>query len=133
MLYEIKYKFRGEVNTVEIESENQFQAVAELAKKTHRFWDSWRPENKNELEILRVETPKEKNTFAVGMSYVTNEGKIVIMQGIANPGTEYETLYDQHGHHRYSRSQDRIVGRSTGSPVNGPNSITLGMYWTKGE
>ncbi|AIA65005.1 hypothetical protein AVV44_gp233 [Cronobacter phage S13] len=132
MLYEIKYKFRGEVNTVEIESENQFQAVASLAYSVKR-WNSWMKEHENELEILRVSTPKEKNTFAVGMSYVTNEGKIVVMKGISNAGTEYETLYDQHGHHRYSRSQGRIVGRSTGSPVNGPNSITLGMYWTKGE
>lgn len=127
MLYEIKYKFRGEVETTEIESENQFQAVVQLTQGLNRWY------RKGELEILRVGTPKEKNTFAVGMSYVTNEGKIVIMQGISNPGTEYETLYDQHGHHRYSRSQGRIVGRSTGSPVNGPNSITLGMYWTKGE
>lgn len=130
MLYEIKYKFRDEVNTVEIESENQFQAVAQLAQSLTR-WSRWF--RKEELEILRVSTPKEKNTFAVGMSYVTNEGKIVVMKGISNAGTEYETLYDQHGHHRYSRSQGRIVGRSTGSPVNGPNSITLGMYWTKGE
>lgn len=130
MLYEIKYKFRDEVHTSEIESENQFQAVAELAQGLSR-WSRWF--RKEELEILRVNTPKEKHTLAVGMSYVTNEGKIVVMKGISNPGTEYETLYDQHGHHRYSRSQGRIVGRSTGSPVNGPNSITLGMYWTKGE
>lgn len=132
MLYEIKYKFRGEVNTVEIESENQFQAVAQVARDTKR-WNSWMSEYKDELEILLVGTPKEKHTFAVGMSYVTNEGEIVVMKGMSNPGTEYETLYDQHGHHRYSRSQGRIVGRSTGSPVNGPNSISLGMYWTKGE
>lgn len=129
MLYEIVYALDGIKHKVEIESENQFQAVSDLSRNLP-VKTMFR---KHKLEILRIRTPNEKNTFAVGMSYVTNEGKIVIMQGISNPGTEYETLYDQHGHHRYSRSQGRIVGRSTGSPVNGPNSITLGMYWTKGE
>ncbi|QHJ78926.1 MAG: hypothetical protein [Caudoviricetes sp.] len=129
MLYEIKYKFRGQVRFETVESDNEFQAVADLAYRLKRGLFT----SKHELEILTVSTHDEYNCLMLNHSYVTNEGKTVVMKEIHQVGTDYETMSDQHGHHRYSRSQGRIVGRSTGSPVNGPNSIALGVYWTKGE
>lgn len=129
MKYEIKFKFRGEVRNETIDADNEFQAVADLAYRLKRGLFSC----KHELEILTVNTPDEYNCLMLGRSYVTNEGKIVVMKEIHHAGTDYESMSDQHGHHRYSRSQGRIVGRSTGSLVRGHNSISLGVYWTKGE
>lgn len=61
----------------------------------------------------------------LGRTYFTNDGSEVKMLGVSNLGQEYETMFDQHGHHRYSRSHSRIVGRCTGSPNDDAKNITF--------
>lgn len=131
MKYEITYLYRGEEFTVEVDADNQYQAVSNLTQGLIR-WYSCR-KSTNGIEILTVRTVEEYHELVLNRTYLTNEGKIVVMKKIHNEGKEHETMSDQHGHHRYSRSQGRVVGRSTGSPLNGPNSITLGVFWTKKE
>jgi hypothetical protein len=50
----------------------------------------------------------------LGGTYRTQDGQLVKMVGIANPGTHLETLVDEHGVHRYSRQIDD-AGRVTGT------------------
>lgn len=53
----------------------------------------------------------------VGMVYTTKGGRHVLMMEAHNSIRGYETVSDQHGHHRYNRSTgDRCQGRCTGSP-----------------
>lgn len=63
--------------------------------------------------------------LVLGRSYTTRDGRQVTMVSLANPGTEHESMADQHGHHRYSRSHDRIIGRCTGSPNYDPGNIVF--------
>jgi hypothetical protein len=51
--------------------------------------------------------------FRVGGQYKTQSGDVVTFVGVANEGTSYETMFDQHGVHRYTA---RDFGRVTGSP-----------------
>lgn len=50
--------------------------------------------------------------FRVGNEYQTQAGEWVRFVGIANEGTDYETMFDEKGHHRYTR---RDFGRGTGT------------------
>lgn len=61
--------------------------------------------------------------LVLGRTYKTISGKKVRMVSISNAGTEYESMADEDGHHRYSRSHSRIVGRCTGSPKDDPLNI----------
>lgn len=61
--------------------------------------------------------------LVLGRTYKTASGKKVRMVSISNAGTEYESMADEDGHHRYSRSHSRIVGRCTGSPNDDPLNI----------
>lgn len=51
--------------------------------------------------------------FIVGNQYRTQGGRLVRFIGIANEGNSYETMFDELGHHRYTR---RDFGRGTGAP-----------------
>lgn len=60
----------------------------------------------------------------LGYEYLTLEGETVKMMTLHNPGSDYETMADQHGHHRYSRRPSDI-GRATGSPVDAPKNLVI--------
>ncbi len=61
--------------------------------------------------------------LALGQTYTTRGGERVTMMEIANAGKEYESMVDQHGRHRYSRSHERIIGRCTCSANDDPGNI----------
>ena len=61
----------------------------------------------------------------LGRTYKTISGKKVRMVSISNAGTEYESMADEEGHHRYSRSHGRIIGRCTGSKTDDPLNIAF--------
>jgi len=75
--------------------------------------DAWRKANDG----------KWRSTFRVGGRYRTQGGEIIKFVGVANSGTNFETMYDEAGVHRYTR---RDLGRVTGSahdysnPLNTP-------------
>ncbi|AJD81912.1 hypothetical protein YenMTG1_102 [Yersinia phage vB_YenM_TG1] len=126
MLYKIKYrrlvegKWDGIFHTSKIEAPNEYQAVYHLGTYS---------EENEEYEIVMVSsTNGNPATFSKDYEYITLGGSVVTMQGISNPGTSYETLYDEHGHHRYSK---RDFGRCTGSKGNEPSNIQLGVFWLK--
>lgn len=50
--------------------------------------------------------------YRVGRSYKTQGGQTVRFVGVANAGTVYETMFDEHGVHRYTT---RDFGRVTGT------------------
>ena len=77
-----------------------------------------------EAAIAAVNKKEEfPNTLYLGRTYYTNEGKEVKMISIHAVGKDYETMQDQHGVHRYSRSHSRIVGRCTGAPIDYSKNI----------
>ena len=56
--------------------------------------------------------------FRVGNTYETQGGDLVTLQGYGSEqfiGTTYETMYDQHGHHRYTNRPGAESGRCTGT------------------
>lgn len=124
MKYSIDFVRRGVKMNTEIESDNEFQAVADLCKTQGGLFD-------HRIEILSIRSINEPMELVLGREYTTTDDKKVVMKGISNPGTDYETMYDQHGHHRYSRSQGRIIGRLTGTRLKEPGHIKLGLFWSK--
>ena len=70
--------------------------------------------------------------FEVGKSYRTIGGDIVTIMGFTNEGLHYETVYDQHGVHRYtdaSYSAGRVTG--TAHDCSDPRNIANG--WVPGR
>lgn len=124
----IKYKrlFDGVWDEVlreyKVQAANVFIAVADLAK-------TYASEENVEIEPVSVSQESVPLTLSIGRSYTTLNGTNVRMVGISNENTDYETMVDQFGIHRYSRSPGHIVGRCTGSPINDPMNIKLGLYW----
>lgn len=55
---------------------------------------------------------KLKGPYEIGKSYQTQGGETVTFVGVANEGTIYETMHDEHGVHRYTT---RDFGRVTGT------------------
>lgn len=64
------------------------------------------------LARLAVSNEATPEPFILGNQYRTQGGRMVRFVGIANEGNSYETMFDQHGHHRYTR---RDFGRGTGA------------------
>lgn len=58
--------------------------------------------------------PRRAGPFVLGNWYETKGGEWVKLVGVSNPGTEHESVYDQHGFHRYTR-WGMDCGRVTGS------------------
>jgi len=58
--------------------------------------------------------PKQAGPFFVGNWYLTQGGDPVRIVGVANEGKDCETVFDQHGCHRYTQA-DYLAGRITGS------------------
>lgn len=128
MKYEIDFLKNGLELKETVESDNPYQAIIMITDKHHSWF------RRNDIKILMVRCPDTRYTsLQLKGSYITDEGEIVIMQKIHHEGTDYETMSDQHGHHRYSRSQGRIVGRCTGSPIDDPKNISLGTFWINKE
>lgn len=50
--------------------------------------------------------------FKVGAEYTLMNGEKVKFVGVANPSSIYQTMFDQHGHHRYTA---RDFGRELGT------------------
>ncbi len=50
--------------------------------------------------------------FHVGTRYFTQAGEIVRFVGVSHEGSDYETMFDEDGRHRYTR---RDYGRLTGT------------------
>lgn len=73
-----------------------------------------------EMAKLPLERAKEPNLFKLGETYQTIGGDSVTFMEVANEGTHYETMVDQHGHHRYTRrgSLARVTGCSEDYPGN---------------
>lgn len=126
MKYFIKYDIDGQRNEEEIESENAFQAVTSLV-------ESYRRISFTKIKIITVRTEYEPMCLQVGQTYKTVGGEEVTMIRVVNAGKEYETMVDQNGVNRYSRSNGRIVGRCTGCSIHDPRNIKMGTFFTNHE
>lgn len=65
--------------------------------------------------------------LVLGREYPTLDGQVIKLVSISNAGTEYETMADEQGRHRYSRNHSRIIGRLTGSPIDAPGNIAFSI------
>lgn len=131
--YEIKFKrfidgvWDGKFRKATISAENEFQAVFQHGQTNGVAF----PEQNVEDVIVMVDGGQAKY-FEAGWTYETLAGdkvKMVEFKDLEGRGrTGYETIMDEHGHHRYSR-RDR--GRCTGSKTNNPKNIQLGCFWQR--
>ncbi|ARW58064.1 hypothetical protein [Serratia phage X20] len=125
--YEIKFKrfvngiWDEKFRVSTVEAENEFQAVWHLGTYN---------DDQNIEDVIVMVSSKNGNPsyFTKGSKFITNGGEEIIIEGITGAGTSYETAYDHHGHHRYSR---RDVGRATGSDGNAPHNINMGVFWMR--
>lgn len=126
MKFEVRFKKNGKEMFNVVDAYHTYDAVDEIYSKHSRSCLFF----KNDIEIMEVYSvasiPNRYHCcLQLGETYQTNENEYVTMKGISNSGKEYETMYDQHGVHRYSRSPSRIIGRCTGSSVYEPKNISL--------
>lgn len=103
-----------------LESATQF--TTRLGMDVSRDWlDGWDACVREVLATLSAANtqptsaaaPKAAGPFFVGNWYGTQGGDLVRIVGVANAGTQHETVFDQHGVHRYTREGD--AGRCTGT------------------
>jgi hypothetical protein len=69
------------------------------------------------IGAMEMEAGKHE-PFRIGNTYQTQDGRLVTMMGYGTEehiGTTYETMYDQHGHHRYTNRPGYESGRLTGT------------------
>ncbi|BBC78145.1 Hypothetical protein KNT65_gp097 [Escherichia phage EcS1] len=125
--YDIKFKrfvngvWDEKFRITTVTAENQYQAVWHLG--------TYNDDPNIEDVIVMVSSENgNPNHFAKGAKFITNGGEEITIEGITGTGTSYETAYDQHGHHRYSR---RDVGRATGSSGNDPYNVNMGVFWMR--
>lgn len=131
--YEIKFKrfvdgvWDGQFRKVSISAENEFQAVYQHGVNVGIAYPA-----ENIEDIIVMVDGGQAKYFEVGVTYETLDGnkiKIQEFKDLEGRGrTGYETVMDEHGHHRYSR-RDR--GRCTGSKTNDPKNVQLGCFWTR--
>jgi hypothetical protein len=71
--------------------------------------------------------PRKVGPFFIGNWYETRGGSFVQIVGAKTVLKGYETVYDQHGHHRYARSigSGEDNGRCTGCKWDDPRNIPL--------
>lgn len=129
--YEIKFKrhingvWDGIFRVANVSAENQYQAVWHLGTYN---------DDKNIEDIIVMVQSKDGNPsyFEKGLTFETISGqkvKIMEFKDLEGRGrTNYETVMDNLGHHRYSR---RDLGRCTGSKPNDPGNIQLGVFWQR--
>lgn len=110
-----------------LETKNFFEQVVQpvIAKSGKRL------DNYGTLSHVSVEPSEEPATipppmFLVGHSYKQLDGCVVLVLGVSNPNTSYETVYtmgnDGNVIHRYNR---RDFGRCTGSDHENPDPRNL--------
>ncbi|SCN45776.1 hypothetical protein KNT70_gp083 [Cronobacter phage Pet-CM3-4] len=129
--YEIKFKrfvngiWDNKFRVTTVKAENEFQAVWHLGTYN---------DDQNIEDVIVMVSSKDGNPtyFEVGKEYETLAGdkvKMVEFKDLEGYGrTNYETIMDENGHHRYSR---RDLGRCTGSKSNDPGNIQLGVFWMR--
>lgn len=133
--YEIKYKrfidgvWDGKFRVTTIAAENEFQAVYQHGVNVGIAYPD---ENIEDIIVMVASRTGNPAYFEVGKTYETLEGKkvkIVEFKDLEGRGrTNYETVMDENGHHRYSR---RDLGRCTGSKTSAPKNIQLGVFWLR--
>lgn len=131
--YEIKYKrftdgiWDGKFRKTTISAENEFQAIYQHGVNVGVAYPS-----ENIEDIIVMVNGGQAKYFEKGVTFETLEGKKVTIQEFKDlegrGRTNYETVMDENGHHRYSR-RDR--GRCTGSHTNDPKNIQLGCFWQR--
>lgn len=131
--YEIKFKrfvdgvWDGKFRKATISAENEFQAVFQHGQTNGVAF----PDQNVEDVIVMVNGGQSKY-FEEGCTYETLSGDKVTMVKFKDldllKRTNYETIMDENGVHRYSR-RDR--GRCTGSSTNSPKNIQLGCFWQR--
>lgn len=133
--YEIKFKrfidgvWDGQFRVITIAAENEFQAVYQHGVDVGIAYPA---ENVEDIIVMVASRTGNPSYFEAGRTYETLEGKkvkIVEFKDLEGRGrTNYETVMDENGHHRYSR---RDLGRCTGSKTSAPKNIQLGVFWLR--
>lgn len=129
--YEIKFKryingvWDGIFRVANVTAENQYQAVWHLGTYND-------DQNIEDIIVMVQSVDGNPSYFEVGKTFETISGekvKMVEFKDLEGRGrTNYETIMDENGHHRYSR---RDLGRCTGSRGNNPGNIQLGVFWMR--
>lgn len=133
--YEIKFKrfidgvWDGQFRKASISAENEYQAMFQHGQTNGVEFPA---QNVEDIIVMVQSQNFNPKYFEVGRTYETVSGdkvKMVEFKDLPNKGrTNYETIMDEHGHHRYSR---RELGRCTGSRSNNPANIQLGVFWQR--
>ncbi|QQG32163.1 hypothetical protein CkP1_0095 [Citrobacter phage CkP1] len=129
--YEIKFKrhidgvWDGIFRVAKVMAENQYQAVWHLGTYND-------DQNIEDIIVMVKSVDGNPSYFEEGWTYETISGDKVLMTKFKDLGpdrrTNYETIMDENGCHRYSR---RDLGRCTGSKTNNPKNIQLGVFWQR--